>query len=179
MEKAVLTKWAIDPTHSEVQFKVKHLVISSVTGKFSDFSGSLIQEEENFQDAEVEFSAKIDSIETGVPDRDAHLKSDDFFNAAQYPELKFIGKSFTKIDKHHYKLAGNLTIRNITKTIELDVLFGGTVADPYGQIKAGFEISGSISRKEFDLKWNAITEAGSIVVSDFVKLELNIQLIQQ
>ena len=178
MEKAVLTKWVIDPTHSEVQFKVKHLVISTVTGKFKEFSGSIEHEEEGFENAQVEFSAKINSVETGVADRDAHLKSDDFFNAEKHPELIFKGNKFTKIDNNNYKLSGDLTIRDVTQEIELNVFYGGTVTDPYGQTKAGFELSGQINRKDFNLKWSAVTEAGSVVVSDQVKLDLNIQLVQ-
>ncbi len=178
MENSVLTKWAIDPTHSEIQFKIKHLVISTVTGKFKEFSGSLEQEGDTFENAQVEFSANIDSIDTGVADRDGHLKSDDFFNAEKYPELIFKGTSFVKMDNNNYKLTGNLTIRDITREIELDVFYGGTVTDPYGQIKSGFEITGEINRKDYNLKWTAVTEAGSIVVSDQVKLNLNIQLVQ-
>ena len=178
MEKAVLTKWAIDPMHSEIQFKIKHLVISTVTGKFKEFEGALEQEGESFENATVEFSAKIDSIETGVADRDAHLKSDDFFNAEKYPELKFKGTRFIKLDNNNYKLNGDLTIRDITKEIDLDVFYGGTVTDPYGQTKAGFEISGEINRKDYNLKWSAVTEAGSVVVSDQVKLNLNVQLVR-
>jgi len=179
MEKTVITKWAIDPTHSEIQFKVKHLVISTVTGKFNEFSGYIEQDGESFENSYAEFAAKIDSIDTGVADRNAHLKSDDFFNAEKYPELTFKSTSFTKIDAHNYKLKGQLTIREITKEVELNVTHGGTVTDPYGQTKAGFEISGTINRKEFNLKWNAVTEAGSIVVSDDVKIDLNVQLVQQ
>lgn len=167
------TKWAIDPTHSEVSFKVKHLVISTVTGYFREFEGSAESSSEDFQGANVKFSAKIDSIDTNQKDRDTHLKSDDFFNAEKYPHLKFEGKISGD------KLKGDLTIRDKTKAVELDVDFGGVAGDPYGNTKAGFEIEGKISRKEFDLKWNAVTEAGSVVVSDQVKLLLSVQLIKQ
>lgn len=179
MEKAVATKWAIDPTHSEVSFKVKHLVISTVTGKFGEFSGSLEQDGEDFEGAKASFSAVISSISTGVADRDAHLKSDDFFNAEAYPEMIFDSTEFKKIDPHNYQLTGDLTIRDITKPITLEVVYGGTVQDPYGNTKAGFEISGKINRKDFGLKWDAVTEAGSVVVSNEIKLDLNIQVISQ
>ncbi|GAB2623194.1 YceI family protein [Belliella aquatica] len=167
------TKWAIDPTHSEVSFKVKHLVISTVTGYFRKFEGSAESSSEDFQGAKVSFSADIDSIDTNQADRDGHLKSDDFFNAAQYPKLSFSG--IIEGDK----LKGDLSIREVTKAVELDVDFGGVAGDPYGQTKAGFEIEGKISRKDFNLKWNAITEAGSVVVSDAVRIILSIQLVKQ
>ncbi len=167
------TKWAIDPTHSEVSFKVKHLVISTVTGYFREFEGVAESTSDDFQGAKVSFSAKIDSIDTNQADRDGHLKSDDFFNAEKFPHLKFEGVVSGD------KLKGDLTIRDITKEVELDVDFGGIAGDPYGNTKAGFEIEGKISRKEFGLKWNAVTEAGSVVVSEQVKLILSVQLLKQ
>lgn len=180
METATTTQtWAIDPTHSEISFKVKHLVISTVTGKFNEFSGSLEQTSDSLDNAKINFTAAIDSITTGVADRDAHLKSDDFFNAAEYPEMKFTGKSFQKTGEDTYELVGDLTIRDVTKEVTLDVVHGGTVVDPYGQTKAGFEIEGKINRKDFNLSWSAITETGSVVVSDEVKLALNVQLVAQ
>ena len=179
METLTKTIWAIDPTHSEAGFKVKHLVISTVNGKFNEFEGSVESEDDNFENANISFAAKIDSISTGVADRDAHLKSDDFFNAEQYPELKFQSTSFEKVDDEEYSLKGDLTIRDITKPVSLKVVYGGTVTDPYGNTKAGFEISGKVNRKEFGLKWSAVTEAGSVVVSDEVKLDLNIQIVKQ
>lgn len=179
METLSKTIWAIDPTHSEAGFKVRHLVISAVNGKFNEFEGSIETEEDNFEDAAISFAAKINSISTGVADRDAHLKSDDFFNAEKYPELKFLSTSFKKLNNEEYSLKGDLTIRDITKPVDLKVVYGGTVTDPYGNTKAGFEISGKINRKEFGLKWDAVTEAGSVVVSDEIKLDLNIQLVKQ
>lgn len=179
METLTKTLWSIDPTHSEAGFKVKHLVISTVNGKFNEFEGSVESEDDNFENANISFAAKIDSISTGVADRDAHLKSDDFFNAEKYPELKFQSTSFEKVDDDEYTLKGDLTIRDVTKPVELKVVYGGTVTDPYGNTKAGFEIGGKINRKDFGLKWSAVTEAGSVVVSDEVKLDLNIQIVKQ
>lgn len=179
METATQTKWAIDPTHSEITFKVKHLVISTVTGKFNEFSGSLTQNGETLENAAIEFGAEIDSIATGVADRDNHLKSDDFFNAAEYPKMTFVGKGFTKTGEDNYQLTGNLTIRDVTKEVTLEVTHGGTVVDPYGQTKGGFEIVGTINRKDFNLSWSALTETGTVVVSEEVKLELNVQLVEQ
>lgn len=175
MTTETLTQWGIDTTHSEITFKVKHLVISTVTGNFNEFDANIETDNEDFEDANITFEAVIDSINTGNEDRDNHLKSDDFFNASEFPKLTFESTSFTKTGEGEFKLVGDLTIRGTTKTVELDVEYGGTVVDPYGNTKAGFDITGKINRKEFGLKWNAVTEAGSVVVSDEVKLNLNVQ----
>ncbi|MFC3812638.1 YceI family protein [Lacihabitans lacunae] len=172
--EALKTKWAIDPTHSEITFKVKHMMISTVTGHFQEFDANLETDNENFVDASINFSAKIDSINTKNADRDGHLKSDDFFNAEAYPEMTFVSKSFDG-----ETLVGDLTIRDVTKEVTLDVDLNGIAVDPYGQTKAGFEIKGEISRKDFNLTWNAVTEAGSIVVSDKVKIQVEAQFIKQ
>ncbi|TVQ66240.1 MAG: polyisoprenoid-binding protein [Balneolaceae bacterium] len=176
---STVTKWVIDPTHSEINFKVKHLVISTVTGTFNSFSGSMETENEDFTGASVRFDADIDSIDTNNPDRDTHLKSDDFFNAEAFPKMSFVSSDFVKNSDSSYTLTGDLTIRNITKTVSLDVVYGGTVVDPYGQTKAGFEAEGAINRKEFGLQWSAVTEAGNLVVSDEVRLLLNVQFTKQ
>jgi polyisoprenoid-binding protein YceI len=173
------TKWVIDPAHSEVLFKVKHLVISTVTGSFQKFDGSLVTPNENFDSSEIEFTADIDSIDTNQPDRDVHLKSADFFDAANHPKLTFKSKSFKKKSDTEFKLTGDLTIHGIAKTIDLDVEFGGTIKDPWENTKAGFEISGKINRKDFGLHWNSLTETGSVVVSEEVKLQLNVELAKQ
>lgn len=169
------TKWSIDPMHSEVQFKVKHLVISTVTGTFKKFEGTLEANGDDFDGAETAFSLDVGSIDTNVADRDAHLKSDDFFNAEKYPNITFEG-TLNKIAGDDYKLVGNLTIRDVTKEVELNVEYGGSMVDGYGQTKAGFEISGKVNRKEYGLMWSMVTEAGGVVVADDVKLQLNIQV---
>ena len=174
METVVKTKWNLDPTHSEISFKVKHMMISTVTGHFQDFDASVGTDNDNFNNAEFNFIAKIDSITTKNSDRDAHLKSDDFFNAEDYPEMTFKSTSF---DGNN--LIGDLTIRDVTKEISLDVDFNGVAVDPYGQTKAGFEIAGSLNRKDFNLTWSAVTEAGSIVVSDTIKLIVDLQFIKE
>ncbi|MDR8390045.1 YceI family protein [Aliifodinibius sp. S!AR15-10] len=178
MTTATKILWKIDPTHSEVQFKVKHLVISTVTGSFGSYDGTIEADGDNFENAKATFTADIDSITTNNEDRDQHLKSDDFFNADEYPQLKFESTNFEKVGDGKYKVTGDMTIRDITKQIELEVVHGGTVDDPYGQTKAGFEVSGTINRKEFGLTWDAVTEAGNVVVGDKVKLQLNVQFIQ-
>lgn len=177
METLTKTTWRIDPTHSEVQFKVKHLVISTVTGTFKAFEGTINTENEDFDGAEASFSLDVSSIDTNVADRDAHLKSDDFFSAEKYPNITFNGK-LNKVSDKTYKLVGLMTIKDVTKELELDVELGGTMVDGYGQTKAGFEINGVIDRKEFGLTWSMVTEAGGVVVADDVKLHLNIQLVK-
>ena len=179
MTTTTKTLWKIDPTHSEVQFKVKHLVISTVTGNFSSFDGQIEADDDHFENAEAIFTADIDSISTNNNDRDQHLQSDDFFNAEKFPQLKFESSKFEKRGDGEYKVTGDLTIRDVTKEVVLDVVHGGTVGDPYGQTKAGFEVTGSINRKEFGLTWNAVTEAGNVVVADKIKLQLNVQFVQQ
>ncbi|MBI2729258.1 MAG: YceI family protein [Sphingobacteriales bacterium] len=169
------TKWVIDPTHSQVQFKVKHLMITTVTGSFSEFESAVEAGEDDFSDAKISFTAKTASVHTGNDQRDGHLKSDDFFNADKFPELKFYGTKFTKIDDENWVLEGDLTIRDITKKVTLSVEFGGIITDPWGNIKAGFTVNGKISRKEFGLQWNAVTETGGVVVSDDVKIHSEVQ----
>lgn len=178
MTTAAKTLWNIDPTHSEVQFKVKHLVISTVTGSFGSYDGQIETENNNFENAKATFSTDIDSITTNNEDRDQHLKSDDFFNAEEYPQLKFESSNFKKLGDGQYKVTGDMTIRGVTKEVELDVVHGGTVGDQYGQTKAGFDVTGSINRKEFGLTWDAVTEAGNVVVGDKIKLQLNVQFIK-
>ena len=178
METLTKTTWAIDPTHSEVNFKVKHLVISTVTGSFNKFEGSLSSENEDFSDADASFSLDVSSIDTNVADRDAHLKSDDFFAAEKYPSIQLTDGKLVK-GNDNYELVGHLTIRDITKEVNLPVELGGVMVDPYGQTKAGFEINGVIKRKEFGLTWSAVTEAGGVVVGDDIKLNLNIQVVKQ
>ena len=174
METLTKTKWKIDGAHSEIGFKVKHMMISTVRGHFDDFTASVESNGDDFTNAEISFTAKTASIHTNNNDRDNHLRSDDFFNAEQYPELTFISKSFDG-----NSLIGDLTIRDVTKEVTLDVEFNGVAVDPYGQTKAGFELEGKINRKDFNLTWSAVTEAGSIVVADEVKLAVAVQFIKE
>lgn len=172
-------KWIIDPSHSEVSFKVKHLMITTVTGYFRKFNLEVETENDDFNTAsKIEFTAEIDSINTNDAQRDAHLKSADFFNGEEHKHLKFSGTKYEgKGDDG--KLTGELTIGGVTKTITLNVEYGGIIVDGYGQTKAGFTVSGKLSRKDFGLTWSAVTEAGSIVVSDEVKINAEVQLIKQ
>jgi len=176
---ATVTRWVVDPMHSEVQFKVKHLVISTVTGFFRKFDGSVQTENEDFQNAEIDFTLDVNSIDTNQEQRDQHLKSADFFDAEQYPKITFKSTSFTKTGDEEYDLTGDLTVRDVTKPVTLKVEFGGSAGDFYGNTKAGFEITGKINRKEFGLTWNGVTEAGSVVVGEDVKLIINLQFTKQ
>lgn len=173
---AQTTNWALDASHSSVEFTVTHLVISEVTGKFRKFDVSVQSDKADFTDAKISFTADVNSIDTDNQDRDKHLKSDDFFNAEKFPKIKFVGKSLKKITDKKYELVGDLTIRDVTKTVTLNVNYGGTVVDPWKNTKAGFKITGTINRKDYGLKWNAITEAGGAVVSDEVELAVKLEL---
>ena len=168
------TKWVLDPMHSEVQFKIKHLVISTVTGSFKTFEGSVETESDSFEGATAEFSLDVASLDTNQEQRDGHLKSAEFFDAEKYPKISFKSTSFTGDT-----LTGDLTIKDITKPVTLDVDFGGTATDFYGNLKAGFELTGTINRKEFGLVWDGITEAGSVVLGADVKLFINVQFAKQ
>ena len=168
-------KWAIDPAHTEVQFKVKHLVISTVTGRFDKFEGSVHTENENFDGAEVEFSIDVNSISTNSADRDNHLKSDDFLTEEKHPHITFKNGKLVK-SGDDYELKGDLTIRETTKPVTLEVEYNGTVNDPWGNAKAGFELKGKINRKDFGLTWNTVTETGGVLVGEDVKMEISVQL---
>lgn len=173
------TNWTLDPMHSEVQFKVKHLVISTVTGSFKKFEGKAISDGEDFENAEIDFSLDVESIDTNQSQRDEHLKGADFFDAAAYPKITFKSTSFKKTGDNEYVLTGNLTVKDVTKPITLKAEYGGSATDFYGNTKAGFEVNGTINRKEFGLTWSGITEAGAIVVGEDVKLIMNVQFAKQ
>ncbi|MGL5234742.1 MAG: YceI family protein [Empedobacter falsenii] len=168
------TKWNLDPSHSEVQFKVKHMVISTVTGNFDHFNADVEANSDDFFDAKFEFDAKVDSINTKNADRDGHLKSADFFAAEQFPEMKFESTSGIQ----NGKINGTLEIRGEKQPITLNADFGGVITDPWGLQRAGFEFSGEINRKDYGLGWSQVTEAGGLVVSDKVKLLVNLEFTQ-
>ena len=171
--------WKVDPTHSEIQFKVKHLMITTVTGYFKKFDLTIETESDDFNTTStIEFTADIDSIETNNAQRDTHLKSADFFDAENHAQLKFSGGKYSGSGDDG-SLQGDLTIRGVTKPTTVKVEYGGTVVDPYGQTKAGFTVTGKISRKDFGLTWGAVTEAGQIVVSDDIRVQCEIQLVKQ
>lgn len=173
------TKWTIDNLHSEIGFKVKHMMITNVSGNFAQFNGSIQTEDHDFSKGQFEFSADIDSINTGVADRDGHLKSDDFFNAEAYPQLTFKSTGVKSLSNDELVIEGEMTIRDVTKPVALSAELSEIVVDPYGQTKVGMAINGKIKRSDYGLKWNAVTEAGSIVVSDEIKLNCEVQFVKQ
>ncbi len=173
------TLWVIDPVHSEISFKVRHMMITNVTGTFDNFTAKMHSSEKDFSDAEIDFEAQIDSVNTRNEQRDGHLKSDDFFSAGTYPTVTFVNGKLKSKGDHKYDLMGDITIKGVTKPITLACEFTGTVIDPWGQAKAGFEINAVINRSEFGLTWNASNEDGDVVLAEEVKLALNIQMIKQ
>ncbi|HEU0137205.1 MAG TPA: YceI family protein [Flavobacterium sp.] len=173
------TKWTIDPTHSEIGFKVKHMMFTNVSGKFEKYEGSIVTESDDFENATIEFSADIDSINTGNADRDTHLKSGDFFNGESNPRIQFKSSSFSKKSDNAYELAGDLTINGVTKFVQLPVEFSGLMTDPWGNTKVGLNISGKINRKDWGLNWNSALETGGVLVSDEVRLNIEVQLIKE
>jgi polyisoprenoid-binding protein YceI len=173
-----MTHWKIDESHSEIGFKVKHLMITNVSGYFTKFSGSIETDSEDFHDAKITFEADTNSISTLNKQRDEHLRGGEFFDTAHHPKINFVSKKIKKITDEHYKVVGDLTIKGHTHAIELEVIRNGVVTDPYGQEKEGFSIKGRLHRADYGLRWNAATEAGSIVLSDEVKLHMEIQLVK-
>ena len=174
-----LIKWSIDQTHSEITFKVKHLMISTVTGNFKEYTLSVETEGDDFHTAKkIEFAADINSIDTNNEQRNAHLRSADFFNAEQNPKLHFSGTKY-EVKGDEAALHGNLTIGGITKPLTLNVEFGGVAKDPWGGERAGFTVKGKISRKDFGMTYNAALEAGGVVVGDEVKINAEVELVKQ
>jgi len=174
-----LTKWVIDPSHSEIEFKVRHLMITNVTGSFKSFSSEVETDGDDFSTAKISFTADIDSISTGNEQRDGHLKTADFFETEKHPQVIFKAEGLKKKSDDEYEVEGDLTIRGVTKKVKLNVEPGGVVKDPWGQTKAGFSVKGKINRKDFGLNWSAVTEAGGVVVSDEVRLNAEVQFVKQ
>lgn len=170
-----MTRWVLDPAHTEVKFKVKHLVISTVTGQFTSVSGTVDTTKADFADAHIRFEADVDSITTNNEQRDGHLKSADFFDAANHPKLSFVSTSVVPRGAGVYQVMGDMTIRGTTRSVVLDVTYNGTVKGFDGNV-AAFEISGKLNRQEFGLRWNALTETGGVVVGDEVRLEIVAEL---
>ena len=172
-------KWSLDPTHSEVRFKIKHLMISNVTGSFNSFEGSAETEGDDFTKAKISFSADVDSIDTGNEQRDGHLKTGDFFEAEKFPKISFVSTKEEAGDEGSFSLYGDLTIKGITKNIKLSVEAGGIANDAYGNTKAGFTVTGKINRKDFGLTWSALTETGGLMLGDDVKVDIEVQFAEQ
>jgi len=173
------TKWVLDTTHSEIQFKVKHLMISTVTGQFNKFEGFFETEEDDFTTAKAYFTADINSISTNNDQRDAHLKHSDFFDAENYPQLTFESEEIERVDDENYKIHGILTLRGVSKKIILDAEWGGTTQDPWGNTRDGFSLNGKINRKDFGVSFGLLTETGGVALGDEVKLLVNAQFVKQ
>lgn len=173
------TAWKIDEAHSKVQFSVSHMVISDVTGQFRKFDGNITSAGDDFSKGRVEMTMQVASINTDNEKRDEHLKSADFFDAQKYPEIKFVGKSLKKVKGNKYKLTGNFTMKGVTRPITLDVIYGGVIKDPYGRVRSGFKVSGTINRFDYNLKWNNMLETGGAVVGKDVNLVCNIELVRE
>lgn len=173
------TKWILDPSHSEVQFKVKHMMISNVSGEFTKFDATVETEGDDFMTAKVTFTIDVDSINTKSEQRDGHLKSADFFDAANFPQIKFVATKYENVDSDgSYEVYGDLTIHGVTKNVKLDAEFGGVIKDPWGSTRAGITISGKINRKDFGLTWNGATETGSLIVSEDVRLHVALEFVK-
>lgn len=168
--------WVIDPMHSEILFKIKHLVISTVTGSFRKFEGKAITEGEDFSNAKVIFTIDVSSIDTNQPQRDGHLQNGDFFSADLYPTIDFESTSFTKDRRGDFQMTGDLTMKGVTKPVKLDVEYGGSENNGHGVVKHGFEITGVINRKEFGMSWNKITDTGGLGLGEDIKLIANVQV---
>lgn len=171
-----LTTWVIDPLHSEVIFKIKHLVISTVTGSFRKFEGRVVSEGEGFENASVSVSIDVKSIDTNQPQRDLHLQNSDFFSADVYPQITFESTSFKNVGGNKFKLVGDLTLKGVRKSVELDVDYGGSQRSAQGVVKHGFEITGTIHRKEFGMTWNVLTDTGNLGLGEDIKLVANVQV---
>ena len=170
------TTWAIDPIHSDVQFKIKHLVISNVTGSFKKFEGNIVATGDDFNNAKVNFTIDVTSIDTNQAQRDGHLQSGDFFAADLYPQIIFESTSFVNVGGNDYKMDGNLTLRGVTKPIELKVEYGGSEDNGHGILKHGFEVTGVVNRLEFGMTWNKLTDTGGLGLGVDIKLIANIQV---
>jgi polyisoprenoid-binding protein YceI len=172
-------KWILDPTHAEIQFKVRHLMITHITGSFGKFSAEVETEGENFETAKASFTAEVDSITTNNEQRDGHLKSADFFESSKFPLLTFTSSKLERISGEEYTLYGAMSFHGITKNIKLHVEHGGIIKDPWGNTRTGFTLDGKINRKDFGLVWNAATEAGGVVVGDEVKIHVSVEFVKQ
>ena len=173
------TIWALDPTHSELAFKVRHMMISNVKGEFGKFDASITTVGDDFSKSEIDVTIDASSVSTHQEQRDGHLRSGDFFDAEKYPTLTFKSSSLKKVHEDEFKLKGILTIKGVSKEVELGVEFGGVRKDPYGKEKAGFTVEGKINRTDFGLTWNAALETGGVLVSEEVKISAEVQFVKQ
>lgn len=176
-EVAVRT-WNIDASHSVAEFAVKHMMVATTKGRFADFEGVLEVDEGRPLLSSVRASIDVASIDTKEPKRDEHLRSDDFFSAEKFPKMTFVSKRVERVDDENYRVIGDLTIRDATREVVLDTEFSGQIADPWGGQRAGFTATTRINRKDFGLNWNTVMETGGVLVSDIVKITLNIEAVR-
>ena len=176
---ATSTKWTVDPSHSEITFKVRHLMIANVKGEFQKFNASIEAVGTDFSKAKVHATLDSAGIFTNDEGRDKHLRSADFFDSENHPHLSFTGTSMELVEGNDYKLTGELTIKGITKPVTLDVEFGGKNTDPWGNEKMAFSLNGTIDRKEWGLNWNAALETGGVMVSNEVRIGGEVQFVKQ
>ena len=174
-----ITKWSLDPTHSEIHFKVRHLMVSWVTGSFKQFNATVETEGDDITTAKVHFNAEIHSISTNNEQRDAHLRTGDFFDAENHPQLTFESNKLEKISDEHYKLYGTLTMRGVSKPVVLNAEYGGTAQDPWGNTRIGVSVSGKINRKDFGVSFSMVSETGSILLGEEVKINANAEFVKQ
>lgn len=170
------SNWVFDKSHSNVRFAVAHMVISEVEGSFSDFSGTVTTKGDNFDNANINFTIAVNSIDTKDEKRDAHLLNEDFFDAPKYPEITFKSTKMEKVSDSKYKLTGELSMHGVTKEITLDVKYGGTIVDPWGNTKAGFKVMGSINRTDWNLKYNSVMDTGGLMIGEEIDLVCNVEL---
>ncbi len=176
MEKA---KWILDLSHSDITFRIRHLLIANVTGHFRGFSGTMFASKDDFTDAEFKLTVDVYSVDTNSSERDEHLKSRDFFNADYHPEMQFVSYSFNHVDGDKYDLSGNLTVKGTTRPVTFKVLFGGEAKDGFGNMRAGFDISGEINRNDFNIHANDLTESGGLILGEEIHLHANLQFIKE
>lgn len=172
------TTWLLDKSHTKIQFSARHMIISEVTGHFSDYELKM-NADDGFEDAEVELDVNTASIDTGITDRDNHLKSADFFDVEKFPKMVFKSRKTEKLNEGKFKVTGDLTIKDVTKPIDLDVTYGGTIKDPWGNIRAGFRLQGTVNRFDYGLKWNALMETGGAVVSKNINITCDVEVTKQ
>ncbi len=172
-------KWALDPTHSEVHFKVRHLVVSNVSGSFKTFNASVETQGDDLTTAKVHFTADVNSITTNNDQRDGHLKTGDFFDTANHPQLTFEGDKLEKTGDDAYKLHGTLTMRGVSKPLTLNVSHGGQIQDPWGNTRTGFEVTGKVNRKDFGVSFGMVSETGAIMLGEDVNISANVEFVQE
>jgi polyisoprenoid-binding protein YceI len=174
-----LTKWTLDPTHSELGFKIKHLMISNVSGYFKNFSAEVTTEDEDFSSAQINLTAQMASVSTNNEQRDEHLRASDFFGVERFPELSFTSTKIEVIDNENFFLLGNLTLKGVTNPVKLTVEYSGVTKDPWGGERAGFLVTGKINRSDWGVSFNGVMETGGVVLSEEVRIKSELQLVKQ